>query len=184
MISSLHLLYRLLSTQTLICPSHDYHNEFVTSFEVELARNQLLKKLINQSINDQQFCVQKTQLDKHIIDQSGSEVMCGAYVESSRKKAVTHYTSDTLSHAMTHTPMLKLIDIREPHEYALCHLKTFNHNVPLSRLAQFIKLNQECKDTEVVFVCRSGSRSQVAAQALARLGFNHVGHLAGGYALN
>ena len=79
---------------------------------------------------------------------------------------------------------MKLIDIREPHEYVLQHDKKFTHNVPLTRLVHFVEKQQQHKDQELVLVCRSGSRSQLAAQALARLGFENVGHLKGGYALH
>ncbi|MFT4790363.1 MAG: cysteine desulfurase, partial [Paraglaciecola sp.] len=40
------------------------------------------------------------------------------------------------------------------------------------------------KQQPLVLVCRTGSRSQLAAQTLLRLGFEHVGHLKGGYALH
>ena len=77
----------------------------------------------------------------------------------------------------------RLIDIREPHEYALNHAQQFDKNVPLTRLANFIGLQRLNKNQPLVLVCRSGSRSSVAAQALVRLGFEHVAHLKGGYAL-
>ena len=79
---------------------------------------------------------------------------------------------------------IRLIDLRETHEYALQHDKNFENNVPLTRLVDFVHQHQHNKQQQFVLVCRSGSRSQLAAQAFLRLGFEHVGHLKGGYALH
>ncbi len=54
----------------------------------------------------------------------------------------------------------------------------------MTRLVQFIQEHQHDKQRQLVLICRSGGRSQSAAQALARLGFDQVGHVKGGYALH
>lgn len=79
---------------------------------------------------------------------------------------------------------IRLIDLRESYEYALQHDEHFENNVPLSQLVEFIQQHKHNKQKPLVLVCRSGSRSQLAARALLRLGFEHVGHLKGGYALH
>jgi len=184
MYESLQLLTALIGKESLICPSHDYHNEFTTCIATEMKRNSLLSQVINSEISIEKFSVQKFVLDKNIIDESGSEIMCGALNGACQKAIVREYNSVSLAEAVKRSSTMKLIDIREPHEYALQHDEKFTYNVPLTRLVQFVQEQQTNKKQELVLVCRSGSRSQLAAQALGRLGFENVGHLKGGYALH
>ena len=184
MYESLQLLTALIGKECLICPSHDYHNEFTTCIATEMKRNSLLRQVINSEISIEKFSVQKCVMDKNIIDESGSEIMCGALNGACQKVIVREYNSVSLAEAVKKSRTMKLIDIREPHEYALQHDEKFTCNVPLTRLVQFVQEQQKDKKQQLVLVCRSGSRSQVAAQALGRLGFENVGHLKGGYALH
>ncbi|OHU85037.1 MULTISPECIES: aminotransferase class V-fold PLP-dependent enzyme [Pseudoalteromonas] len=184
MFNSLKTLFDLVGDDALLCPSHDYHNEFVTNFAAERSRNQLLNGVLMSQLSEQQFMQNKADLDKNIHDQIGEEVMCGAFTSSCNQKRLQEYNTPELKAKLNSTPGVKLIDIREPHEYALNHSQEFDMNVPLTRLADFICQQQCNKSQELILVCRSGSRSQVAAQALNRLGFEHVGHLKGGYALS
>ncbi|MGB0835038.1 MAG: aminotransferase class V-fold PLP-dependent enzyme [Psychrobium sp.] len=180
---SLRHIDALVSRDTLLCPSHDYNNEFTSSIDAEVARNQLLQQTLDGVINQQQFVTQKDVLDQHIVDESGSEIICGAFVGECQKQKMNEYDSESLARVMQSEHAIKLIDIREPHEYALEHDASFDENVPLTRFVQFINENKHNKNSEIVLLCRSGSRSHVAAQALIRLGFENVGHLKGGYAL-
>ena len=184
MYSSLQLLTELIGSKSLICPSHDYNNEFTSHIETEMARNSLLAQVVNNEINSEEFSRKKMAMDKNIIKESDSEIICGALIGACQKFIVREYNSASLANAVKKSTNMKLIDIREPHEYALQHDKKFTHNVPLSRLVHFVEKQQLHKEQELVFVCRSGSRSHLAAQALARLGFENVGHLKGGYALH
>ncbi len=183
MYHSIQLLGSIVGNESLICASHDYHNEFLTTIAAEMDRNTLLTQVINNELKVTEFVMQKAALDSNINDEVGSEIMCGAFVDSCSKKQVIDYNSQTLSEAMSQSNDMTLIDIREPHEYALGHSQQFDLNVPLTRLVDFIGAHRD-KSEPLVLVCRSGSRSHIAAQALARLGYNNVGHLKGGYALN
>jgi len=184
MYESLQLLTALIGKESLICPSHDYHNEFTTCIAIEMKRNALLRQVINSEISTEKFSIQKFIMDKNIIDESGSEIMCGALNGACQKVIVREYNSISLAEAVKKSSTMKLIDIREPHEYALQHDEKFTYNVPLTRLVKFVQEQKNNKQQELVLVCRSGSRSQLAAQALGRLGFVNVGHLKGGYALH
>jgi rhodanese-related sulfurtransferase len=183
MYNSIKLLYSIAGDSTLICPSHDYNNEFTTTFADELERNILLNATINNEISLNAFLREKIIMDNTIIDVSGGEIMCGASIKHNNDIAVYEYNNDSLHAAMLNNNHIKLIDIREPYEFTFQHDKQFSCNVPLARLVQFVKENQYEKQQEIVLICRSGSRSYVAAKALSRLGFSHVGHLSGGYAL-
>jgi cysteine desulfurase len=184
MYSSLQLLKALIGTESLICPSHDYNNEFTTSITAEISRNSLLAQVIAHQINIEEFSIQKTLMDRHIVDQPGSEIMCGALIGDSQKVAVREYTSRSLTKALEQPNSIMLIDLRESYEYTLGHDKHFKNNVPLTQLVEFAHQHKHNKQQPLVLVCRTGSRSQLAAQTLLRLGFEHVGHLQGGYALH
>lgn len=184
MFTSLQLLKTLIGAECLICPSHDYNNEFTTSITAEISRNSLLAQVMANEINVEEFSIQKTLMDTHIVDESGSEIMCGALIGDCQKGAVREYNSSSLAKALEQPNHIGLIDLREPYEYALQHDKNFGNNVPLTRLVDFVQKHKHNKQQQLVLVCRSGSRSQLAAQALLRLGFEDVGHLKGGYALH
>jgi rhodanese-related sulfurtransferase len=69
------------------------------------------------------------------------------------------------------------VDVREDDEWDAGRLDGSLH-IPLSELAARLG---ELPDTgPVVFVCRSGSRSDLAAHALARTGRSELANLAGG----
>ncbi len=71
-----------------------------------------------------------------------------------------------------------VLDVREPHE-----VKIVNIGAPLIPLGELPKRLDELapyKDREIVVHCKSGGRSQKAAQFLKSAGFQHVENLAGG----
>ena len=85
-----------------------------------------------------------------------------------------------------------VIDVREPHEFAFEQQWAelgFNErprNVPLTKLSGFLPeiLHGDLKNQRIVFVCRSGRRSGLAAKIARRLGHERAQHIAGGLALN
>ncbi|TFW17756.1 rhodanese-like domain-containing protein, partial [Duganella callida] len=90
---------------------------------------------------------------------------------------------------LTH-PAARLIDVREPYEFAA----TLGQapagrvlSVPMSRLAEhaasWLREAGAGAAAPLVFFCRSGNRSLKAAHCLRRLGHPHVYSLRGGLAL-
>ena len=71
-----------------------------------------------------------------------------------------------------------LLDVREPHEYAIVNLGA--PQIPVGQLPDRINEIPVSKDTEIVTHCKSGGRSQKAALALKAAGFTNVKNLAGG----
>jgi rhodanese-related sulfurtransferase len=73
---------------------------------------------------------------------------------------------------------LLLVDVRSPHEYE------FDGHIAGSRLLPLPVLMQRMKelpeDQPIVFICRSGSRSQVACEQMSRLGRKNVKNFRGG----
>ncbi len=72
-----------------------------------------------------------------------------------------------------------LIDVREPWEFAHCHIEGSQH-VPLQTLPA--RLPDLPADRDLVLVCHHGNRSQHAAMWLAQNGFPRVHNLRGGVA--
>jgi sulfur-carrier protein adenylyltransferase/sulfurtransferase len=69
------------------------------------------------------------------------------------------------------------VDVREQQEYAVGHL-TGSVNIPLRDLAS--RLAELPADSAVVFICRSGGRSQKACELAVRGGVRSVSDLEGG----
>jgi rhodanese-related sulfurtransferase len=76
------------------------------------------------------------------------------------------------------TPPL-LLDVRDPWEYALCHIADARL-LPLTTLAQ--RWNELPMEGALVMVCHHGLRSQQAARVLESAGFSRLYNLNGGIA--
>jgi rhodanese-related sulfurtransferase len=71
---------------------------------------------------------------------------------------------------------LFVLDVRTPEEFAAGHVPGAV-NVPHDQLAN--RLAEVPRDKDVVVYCRSGRRSQIAADILATNGFERISHLEG-----
>lgn len=74
---------------------------------------------------------------------------------------------------------LVILDVREPHELAICSLANTVH-IPLGQLPFRLSELEKYRNSEIVVYCRSGKRSASACQLLARSGFASVANLTGG----
>ncbi len=72
-----------------------------------------------------------------------------------------------------------VLDVRSMDEYRKGHIVNAL-NYPLNGLAKQIPQLQKYKDRPIVVVCRSGSRSAMAAKMLMKAGFPRVHNLRGG----
>jgi len=72
---------------------------------------------------------------------------------------------------------LTLVDVREPHEWAISDLSG-SMKVPLGTLPQ--RLAELPKEAEIVVYCRTGGRSANAVQFLRQRGYEKAYNLAGG----
>lgn len=82
-----------------------------------------------------------------------------------------------------------LIDVREPHEYAIDHIE---HAVNIPRgvlefqveghpaLADAGEASGSIRSRRITLYCRSGARSALAARSLQQMGFEQVESMAGG----
>jgi sulfur-carrier protein adenylyltransferase/sulfurtransferase len=71
---------------------------------------------------------------------------------------------------------LYILDVREPHEYQICHLN--GHLIPLGDLPR--RVNELDSSREIVAHCRSGKRSADAVEFLRQAGFKKIWNLKGG----
>ncbi len=72
---------------------------------------------------------------------------------------------------------IKLVDVREPWEYEICHIKD-SKLIPLSQLPS--KISDLNKKDDIVLYCHTQNRSRIAAQFLVSNGFTNVRFLSGG----
>jgi rhodanese-related sulfurtransferase len=74
-------------------------------------------------------------------------------------------------------PAPVLLDVREPWEYALCHIGDCK-SIPMGQIPDRIgELDPRAK---IVVICHHGVRSQAIAQFLEQAGFIDVANLQGG----
>lgn len=72
---------------------------------------------------------------------------------------------------------ITILDVREPAEYAFGHIPGAK-SIPLGELEQrFDELN---RDDDIYVICRTGNRSDMAAQMLTQKGFNKVKNIVPG----
>ena len=71
-----------------------------------------------------------------------------------------------------------ILDVREPHEYAIVNLGA--PQIPVGQLGQRLNELPQNKDLEIVVHCKTGGRSQKAAEELKAAGYTDVKNLAGG----
>jgi molybdopterin/thiamine biosynthesis adenylyltransferase/rhodanese-related sulfurtransferase len=71
---------------------------------------------------------------------------------------------------------LFILDVREPFEYQIAQIG--GHLIPLNDLPK--RMNELNTEQEIVVQCKSGGRSQRAAEFLAKNGFKKLHNLAGG----
>jgi adenylyltransferase/sulfurtransferase len=70
-----------------------------------------------------------------------------------------------------------LIDVREPHEYKICHIPAARL-IPLGEVPK--RLNELDPNGDIVIHCKSGGRSAKACGILRQAGFEHVRNMKGG----
>jgi adenylyltransferase/sulfurtransferase len=71
---------------------------------------------------------------------------------------------------------LFILDVREPHEFQICHLN--GHLIPLGELPR--RAHELDSSREIVAHCRSGKRSADAVDFLRKAGFRKIWNLKGG----
>ncbi|WP_223068141.1 rhodanese-like domain-containing protein [Paenibacillus caui] len=91
---------------------------------------------------------------------------------------VSHIDADELEQILQDAERETIvIDVREPHEYIEAHIPS----VPLIPMGEIAEYADELdKNSEYVFICRSGNRSYNVARYFQELGFSNVHNYDGG----
>jgi adenylyltransferase/sulfurtransferase len=110
-----------------------------------------------------------------ITDLPDYDAFCGA-PGSSHPAETPEISALALKDALDAREDLLLLDVREPHEYAICNLDGIL--IPLAQLPGRVAELDPARD--IVVYCHSGSRSAAAVDFLRRLGFPRVRNLRGG----
>jgi rhodanese-related sulfurtransferase len=92
--------------------------------------------------------------------------------------SIAHLTVAELQRKLAAREPIQLIDVRSPEEFRLDGHVAGARLIPLPALAQ--RLAEIARDVPVALICRSGNRSQVAAELLARQGYADIGNVQGG----
>ncbi len=89
---------------------------------------------------------------------------------------VPEITVEELKQRLDAKEDLFILDVREPHEYQICHLN--GHLIPLNDLPK--RVHELDSSKEMVVHCRSGGRSARAVAFLQQAGFTKTKNLVGG----
>lgn len=96
-------------------------------------------------------------------------------------QSIPQISVEELAIRMVQEPNLQLIDVREPPEVAIAHLKDFIV-FPLSEYEQWSQdiTSQLSLDAETLVICHHGIRSSQMCQWLQAQGFRDVKNISGG----
>ena len=73
---------------------------------------------------------------------------------------------------------VQVIDSREPHEHAEGHVPG---SIQIQHMATMAQADKIARDKPVLFICKSGQRSAVAAEFAAALGISDIYSVDGGH---
>ena len=108
--------------------------------------------------------IEEGDLLKHYIRKSASE-------EASEKKHPHVVSNEDLLSKLETDGHYTVLDVREEAEYAFYHIPNAI-SIPFGELEN--RLDELNKEQEIYVVCRTGNRSDLAAQKLAERGYNKV----------
>jgi rhodanese-related sulfurtransferase/TusA-related sulfurtransferase len=101
---------------------------------------------------------------KHYLRKSSNE-------ETTEKKHPNIISNEELEESLGANENIVLLDVREAAEYAFNHIPNAI-SIPLGELEE--RMGELNKESEIYLVCRTGNRSDLAAQKLAEKGFTNV----------
>jgi cysteine sulfinate desulfinase/cysteine desulfurase-like protein/glyoxylase-like metal-dependent hydrolase (beta-lactamase superfamily II)/rhodanese-related sulfurtransferase len=193
--SSLRLTQTVIGQTTLLCPAHDYNNSFATCLKIETEENSLLSLALGPTtaLTLPSFIEKKKEIDSELaqIESSFQGVVCGVTPSSKSPCAQDGVAimPEDFETFLNKSNQPLIVDVRESQEYTLFKdwkeigLQQAPRNVPLSRFVNFLgEMAKESSHREILFICKSGSRSLQAAKSLRRLGFKNAFSLSGGIA--
>lgn len=85
--------------------------------------------------------------------------------------------SDLRAYLQNTDPKPLLLDVREPQEFAYCHIEGSLH-IPMNDVPA--RLAELAPEREIVCICHHGMRSASVGGFLERQGYKHIVNLVGG----
>ncbi|HEX6771553.1 MAG TPA: molybdopterin-synthase adenylyltransferase MoeB [Acidobacteriaceae bacterium] len=95
---------------------------------------------------------------------------------ANEKNGVPQIGPEELNRRRTANEDVFVLDVREPHEYQIANIG--GYLIPLNDLPK--RMDELDREKNIVVQCKSGGRSQRAAEFLQQQGFKHIQNLAGG----
>lgn len=185
-----NVLYQL-PEETVVMPGHDYRGFTRSSILEEKKYN----ARVNQNTSFEDFVKTMSELKlahpKKIHMALPANLACGVKSKEEARMfqpqmvdGVPEISCEVLQRALKEQEGLltkvKLIDVRRPDEY----IGEYGHIKGAKLLTQGIELDnylkQEDKETEIVFICRSGGRSGTATRVAQQMGFKKTINMTGG----
>jgi rhodanese-related sulfurtransferase/TusA-related sulfurtransferase len=108
--------------------------------------------------------VEEAEVLKHYLRKSSNE-------ETNEKKHPNIISNEDLEKRLESNENIVLVDVREAAEYAFGHISNA-FSIPLGELDR--RIGELNKENEIYLVCRTGNRSDLAAQKLTEEGFKNV----------
>ncbi len=174
---SVHQKIFTLPPKTNVYPAHDYKGFTSSTIEMEIRHNPRVGSGKTKAEFIQIMKDLKLDLPKKIIESLPANLACGKFDEKEKNLNFKTITPQELNARLDQA---LIIDVREPEEYIgeLGHIKS-SHQITLGdSLKQFLAGYD--RSVEIVFVCRSGQRSENAAKIALDFGFQKISHLGGG----
>lgn len=186
LVQSIKTLQHQLPADLLLLSSHDYAQRFFTTLALLCHEQPLLKAVLEGQAVQQDWRQQLEQQSAEL--QALQQHLCGL-VEVTPTDAKAVIEPQQLGQFFQRYPDVQVIDVREPHEQSAGPLAPYlpgqQHvqQIPLSKLCHALSHGLIKQHKAMLLVCRSGNRSLMACQVLARAGFEQLYNLKGGMAL-
>ena len=91
----------------------------------------------------------------------------------------TEITAKELKKRLDAGEKVVLLDIREPHELAICTLANTTAHIPMGDLMERLSELEKFRNQDIVVYCRSGNRSDSCAEFLRDQGFSGLNLIGG-----
>lgn len=108
--------------------------------------------------------IEEGEVLKHYLRKSSND-------EATEKRHPNVINNEDLEKKIAANENIVIIDVREAAEYAFNHIPSVI-SIPLGELED--RINEFNKQDEIIVVCRTGNRSDLAAQKLSDIGFANV----------
>ncbi|MBC7753789.1 MAG: MBL fold metallo-hydrolase [Moraxellaceae bacterium] len=174
---SVHKKLFTLPPETQVYPAHDYKGFTSSTVEMEIRHNPRVGSRKTKTEFVQIMKDLKLDLPQKISESLPANMTCGT---SQSKDELVKFQTLNPQELTARFDQALIVDVRGPEEYfgELGHIKN-SHQITLGdNLKQFLEGYN--RSEEIVFVCRSGQRSQDAAKLGVSMGFQKVSHLGGG----